>query len=581
MVDLHYATLLEAAAAIRSRRVSPVELTRAMLDRIAAIDPALHSYATVTPELALSQAKAAEAELVAGNHRGPLHGVPIAVKDLCYTAGTVTAVGMTIHADHVPSFDATVVTRLAAAGAVLLGKLQLTEGAFVFHHPSIEPPRNPWNPDYYAGASSSGSGVATAAGLCFGSLGSDTAGSIRFPSAANGITGLKPTWGRVSRHGIFPLAASLDHIGPMTRSAADCGAMLAAIAGLDPHDPTTLAAAVPDYLAGIDGGVRGARIGVDALYNEKGCDPAVVGALQEALKTFGELGATIKEIKLPDPDEVIASAATYCSVEIAIAHEETYPSRAAEYGSLAKVIDAGRAVSAVELMKAHHQRLSFSGARDTLLGRRPAAGSHAAACRLHGRSRAEAVFHAGRVDRISALRDAFRHVRQSDPHSSGRLHRQRASALVSAGGPASRGSVAGASRPRISAGDGLAPPPSRTLRPEVMKLMIDGVWRGDMEPTPELEAQRMIHAGRFRDRVTADGSSGFRAEAGRYHLYVSYACPFSHRVIVVHALKRLAAVVGLSVVHPLWDTPHGWALRDTGLSTPDRAGNGFVYLHEA
>lgn len=366
MVDLHYATLLEAAAAIRSRRVSPVELTRAMLDRIAAIDPALHSYATVTPELALSQAKAAEAELVAGNHRGPLHGVPIAVKDLCYTAGTVTAVGMTIHADHVPSFDATVVTRLAAAGAVLLGKLQLTEGAFVFHHPSIEPPRNPWNPDYYAGASSSGSGVATAAGLCFGSLGSDTAGSIRFPSAANGITGLKPTWGRVSRHGIFPLAASLDHIGPMTRSAADCGAMLAAIAGLDPHDPTTLAAAVPDYLAGIDGGVRGARIGVDALYNEKGCDPAVVGALQEALKTFGELGATIKEIKLPDPDEVIASAATYCSVEIAIAHEETYPSRAAEYGSLAKVIDAGRAVSAVELMKAHHQRLSFSGALATL-----------------------------------------------------------------------------------------------------------------------------------------------------------------------------------------------------------------------
>jgi amidase len=361
MVDLHYATLVEVAAAIRSRKVSPVEVTRAMLDRIAKLDPALHSYATVTPELALAQAKAAEAEIAAGNHRGPLHGVPIAVKDLCYTAGIVTAAGMTIHADHLPTFDATVVKRLADAGAVLLGKLQLTEGAFVSHHPTVTPPRNPWNADYYAGASSSGSGVATAAGLCFGSLGSDTGGSIRFPCSANGITGLKPTWGRVSRHGIFPLAESLDHVGPMTRSAADCGAMLAAIAGLDPDDPTTLAAPVPDYLAGIDDGIRSVCIGVDALYNEKGCDPEVIGTVREAMKTLEGLGATIKAVELPDPEKVIELWGLYCAVEIAIAHEATYPSRADEYGGLARVIDAGCAVSAVELMKAHHERLSFAG----------------------------------------------------------------------------------------------------------------------------------------------------------------------------------------------------------------------------
>src|SRR5256885_4595118 len=252
MTSWHYATLLEVADAIRTRKTSPVELTRALLRRIDQLESSLHSYARVTPELALAHAGKAEAEIASGLYRGPLHGIPIAVKDICNTAGVVTAAGTVIHADHVPTFDATVVKRLTEAGAVLLGKLQLTEGAFVTHHPSITTPRNPWNADYYAGASSSGSGVATAAGLCFGSLGSDTGGSIRFPCAANGITGLKPTWGRVSRYGVFALAESLDHIGPMTRSAADAGALLGAIAGPDANDPTTLTALVPDYLAGLD-----------------------------------------------------------------------------------------------------------------------------------------------------------------------------------------------------------------------------------------------------------------------------------------------------------------------------------------
>ena len=360
---MHYATLLEAASAIQSRKVSPVELTRSMLDRIAKLDPSLRSYATLTPELALTQAGAAEAEIAAGNYRGPLHGVPIAVKDICNTAGVVTAAGMTILADNVPDHDATVVRRLRDAGAVLLGKLQNTEGAFVNHHPKITPPRNPWNADYYAGASSSGSGVATAAGLCFGSLGSDTGGSIRFPSAANGITGLKPTWGRVSRHGIFALAESSDHVGPMTRSAADAGAMLGVIAGRDPKDPTTLITPVPDYLAELDAGIRAVRIGVDAAYNETGCDPATVAALREARKVLKDLGATIIEVKLPDPSGVMVTTAwgATCAVETAIAHEATYPARSSEYGGLADLIEAGRAASGIEVMKAHHKRLAFTG----------------------------------------------------------------------------------------------------------------------------------------------------------------------------------------------------------------------------
>jgi amidase len=362
MTDWHYATLLEAAEAIRSRRISPVELTDALLDRIARLEPTLHSYATVTSGLASEQALRAEREIAAGKYRGPLHGIPVAVKDLCDTAGIVTAAGMPIRDGHVPDTDATVVARLADAGAILLGKLQLTEGAFADHHPTITPPRNPWHADYYAGASSSGSGVATAAGLCFGSLGTDTGGSIRFPCAATGVTGIKPTWGRVSRYGVFPLAPSLDHVGPMTRSAADAGAMLGAIAGVDPHDATTLAAPVPNYLADLDRGVRELRIGVDASYNETGCDDDVIAAVREASKMLKDLGASIVDVKVPDPAAVTAAWSTCCSIECAIAHESTYPARAAEYGRLSELIESGRAVGALELMKAHHARLEFSGA---------------------------------------------------------------------------------------------------------------------------------------------------------------------------------------------------------------------------
>lgn len=361
-VPAYYATLLDTAAAIKSRKVSPVELTREMLDRIKRLQPSLHAYATVTEELALAQARQAEREITKGSVRGPLHGVPIAVKDLCRTKGVITTAGMSIYADYTPDYDATVVTRLAEAGAVLLGKLQLTEGASGEHHPSVTAPVNPWSPEHWAGASSSGSGVATSAGLCFGSLGSDTTGSIRYPAAANGLTGLKPTWGRVSRYGVFPLAESLDHVGPTARSAADAGAILGVIAGVDPHDPTTLTAPVPNYLDGLGTRIDGLRIGVDASYNETGADPETVMVVHEARKVLESLGATIRTVRVPDPTNLIELGLASCAAEAAVAHEQTYPSRAAEYGSLAKLLDLGRTSTGIDLARNIHARRSFTGA---------------------------------------------------------------------------------------------------------------------------------------------------------------------------------------------------------------------------
>jgi amidase len=360
--DLHYLGLTELAARIRAREVSPVAVTRAQLDRIAALDDSLGSYALVTPDVAMSQAKAAEAEIAAGRYRGPLHGVPIAVKDLCWTKGIATSAGMAIYRNYRPAEDATVVRRLKEAGAVLLGKLQLTEGAYSDHHPSVTPPKNPWNADHWPGISSSGPGAATAAGLCYGSLASDTGGSIRWPAAANGLTGLKPTWGRVSRYGVFELAATLDHVGPLTRSAADAGAMLAAVAGSDPNDPTAVLDPVSDYVAMIGQGVHGLRIGVDSVWNSDGVDAATQAVLSKAADAFRTLGATIVDVQFPNVTQAIADWAPNCAVEAAVAHEATYPARKDEYGPvLASVIEAGRALSGRDYQKILLRRLALRG----------------------------------------------------------------------------------------------------------------------------------------------------------------------------------------------------------------------------
>src|SRR3984957_3934789 len=293
--ELQYESLTTVSDLIRRKRLSSAELAEMALRRVAQLDGQYHAYATVLREGARKQAKAADAEIARGFWRGPLHGVPIAVKDLCYTTFAPTFAGTTIFKSFVPAFNATIVDRLEDAGAVLLGKLQMTEGAYTSHHPDVSPPLNPWNRGYWVGSSSTGSGVATSLGLCYGSLGSDTGGSIRFPSATCGLTGIKPTWGRVSRHGVFSLAESLDHVGPMTRSAADAAAMLAAIAGHDVNDATTYSAPPPDYLETIGDGVRGLRIGVDRGYTSDGVDSQVVAAFDEAVTAFTDLKAIVRE----------------------------------------------------------------------------------------------------------------------------------------------------------------------------------------------------------------------------------------------------------------------------------------------
>ena len=360
-VPIHFKTLVEIGDLIRRRVLTSVQVTQDLLARISALDTHYMSYLHVCSERALSQAAKADADLDRGIWRGPLHGVPIAVKDLCQTTYAPTTAGTTIHVGFMAPFNATVVDRLEAAGAIILGKLTMTEGAYTSHHPKIPAPMNPWSAAHWVGSSSSGSGVATAAGMTFGALGSDTGGSIRFPSAAAGLTGIKPTWGRVSRHGVFALADSLDHVGPMARSAADCAAMLQAIAGWDANDPTSIDAPVPDYLAETGKSIRDLRIGIDRRYALSGVDPEVVAGIEEALAVFESLGARIVDVTFPAYENLVASWIMMCSVETAIAHEATYPARAAEYGpDLVQLIEEGRATTGLQTTRGLHLRLKFT-----------------------------------------------------------------------------------------------------------------------------------------------------------------------------------------------------------------------------
>ena len=355
-------TISELARLIESGEISPVEVTNAMLQRISQLDSRYKSYATLMADEALTDARRAEKEIKDGRYRGPLHGVPIAVKDLCFTRGVRTMGGCKVLADHVPDFDSTVVARLEAAGAVLLGKLNLTEGAMGGYNPDFDAPKNPWNPDRWAGSSSSGSGVATAAGLCFGSLGSDTGGSIRFPSASNGIVGLKPTWGRVSRYGVLALAESLDHVGPMTRSSADAAIMLQAIAGQDANDPTTLPLPSPDMLGEIDGGVRGLKIGFDDKYASDGVDAELAEAVRAGVKVLEALGAEIVEVSMPDVDSYVSAWLTLCTAEALAAHSDFYPSRRDDYGPWFRGwLDKGAEVTGADYANANNRRAECNG----------------------------------------------------------------------------------------------------------------------------------------------------------------------------------------------------------------------------
>src|SRR2546427_411824 len=266
--ELCYLTIREAGQLLKRRELSPVELTRAFLDRIEALDGKLQAYITVLPQRAMASARAAEAEMLRGDYRGPLHGIPIALKDLYDTKGIRTTASSRVMADRVPTEDATTTARLEAAGSILLGKLAMHEFALGGPDPTCGFPlaRNPWNLAHIPGGSSSGSGAAVAAGLCMGSLGSCTGGSIRGPAAYCSLVGLKPTYGRVSRYGVVPLSWSLDHCGPLTRNVEDAALMLNGIAGHDPRDASSASVGVVDMTTSLREGVRGLRIGVPTNY---------------------------------------------------------------------------------------------------------------------------------------------------------------------------------------------------------------------------------------------------------------------------------------------------------------------------
>lgn len=354
--------LHDVSEALERKEFSAHELTSALIDRISGVGAKLNAYITITADLAMEQARASDCRRSDGSTRGPLDGIPIAVKDVFDMLGQPTTAGMPLRRHHRAQRDATIITRLQKAGAVIIGKTNLTEGVYAEHLPPYGPPLNPWNEQRWPGASSSGSGVAVAAGLCFGTVGTDTGGSIRLPSSANGITGLKTTWGRVSRDGTFELAATLDHIGPMARSARDAAILLEAIAGPDTRDSTASCCAVGSYLSACTAGVRGLRIGIDERWIIEGVDPNTAAAVFYVAESLATLGAKLVPIRFPDPVQIVQDWFGVCAVQTALAHRETYPARKDEYGqALSDLLDLGNKMTGLDYQDLLLRRLEFSG----------------------------------------------------------------------------------------------------------------------------------------------------------------------------------------------------------------------------
>jgi aspartyl-tRNA(Asn)/glutamyl-tRNA(Gln) amidotransferase subunit A len=311
--DLAFTSATELAQLVRERKVSPVELVRMYLERIDRWDDRLHAYVTVSREAAIQHAKEAEAAVTRGDRLGPLHGVPIAVKDQFLTKGIRTTNGTRALADFVPDVDAAAITRLREAGAILLGKLNMPEGGMLGTRDwPYGQPRNPWNMDHEAGASSTGGGIAAAAALCAAALGEDTGGSIRNPASYCGVVGMRPTWGRASRHGLLPIVWSMDTAGPMTRTVADSALIMRTIAGHDPRDVFTARLPVPDYVAALDGEAAGLRVGIIREYFESGLlDQETGDAVRAAAAVLGRLGARVEEVSVP---MILLAGVIFCAI---------------------------------------------------------------------------------------------------------------------------------------------------------------------------------------------------------------------------------------------------------------------------
>jgi aspartyl-tRNA(Asn)/glutamyl-tRNA(Gln) amidotransferase subunit A len=331
--DIPFLSATALGELIHKREISPVEATAAYLDRIEALDGKLHSYITVCRDDALQAAREAEQAIARGQWRGPLHGVPYAVKDQFWTKGLLTTGGSRLLADFIPNEDATVVARLRAAGGILLGKLNMSEfatGNSVYH--PFGTPHNPWDLDRNPGTSSSGSGAATAAFLCTISLGEDTGGSIRNPANNCGLVGLRPTWGLVSRYGMLGASWSMDIGGPITRTVEDCALTLQAIAGYDPHDPYTANTPMPDYRAGLGGGIRGVRIGmVKEALEADFVHPGVKAAVSTAVAEIKGHGVSVDEVSIPLLTSAAAVTRAILAVESASLHHDWLRTRLHEY----------------------------------------------------------------------------------------------------------------------------------------------------------------------------------------------------------------------------------------------------------
>jgi len=339
--NLYHLTIREASALLKSGQLSPVELTQSFLDRIEATDDRLHSFIIVLKEQALDDARLAEAEIRRGDYKGPLHGIPFALKDLYDTAGITTTSGSKVDIDRVPTEDATTTARLKAAGGILLGKLAMHEfalGGPDFTTP-FPPARNPWNLAHITGGSSSGSGAAVASGQAMAALGSCTGGSIRGPASLCGIVGLKATYGRVSRAGVVTLSWSQDHCGPMTWTVEDTAYMMQALAGYDPKDPTTSTAPVPDYSLSLREDIKGLTIGVPRHFffaPHESVNPEVVATVEKGLKVLERLGANLQEVTIPSLEYVRAANSVIMLSEAFAYHEKNLQTRPHDFGEMVR-----------------------------------------------------------------------------------------------------------------------------------------------------------------------------------------------------------------------------------------------------
>jgi aspartyl-tRNA(Asn)/glutamyl-tRNA(Gln) amidotransferase subunit A len=346
-------TLTALAGAIRARKLSALDAVSACLDRIARLDGKLRAFITVDADGSLAAARACDADLAAGRLRGPLHGVPLAYKDLCHVAGMPTSCGTATPNYFLSEDECTAVSRLAAAGAITLGKLNMSElasGPFGDnpHHGDVQ---NPWRAGHASGGSSSGSGAAVAAGLAFGALGTDTGGSIRLPAACCGIVGLKPTYGRVSRAGVMALSWSLDHVGPMTRTVADAAFMLSVIAGHDPRDATS--SHRPLTPEALDVSVAGLRVGVAENYYFDGIDPEMESSVRAAIRRLADLGARIETLALPDPASMVSISNVVARSEAASIHHRLLRERPHELGAAVRMrLGIGQGIAATDYLQA-------------------------------------------------------------------------------------------------------------------------------------------------------------------------------------------------------------------------------------